>query len=120
MCVAAEIFEHLLRAAEGRLRVHHPFGPAQWGQKGGERRAVPQIFKIAEEVEFAVFESLLERFQEQPSKQAGQDAHGKEESRQAGDPALVIGRKAAAGNDAVQMGMMLEILAPGMQDGEEA
>jgi hypothetical protein len=32
MGVAAEVFDHLLRATEGRLGVNHPFGLADWRQ----------------------------------------------------------------------------------------
>jgi hypothetical protein len=36
------------------------------------------------------------------------------------DPAAPIRRQTAAGHDAVQMRMMLQVLTPGMQDGEES
>ena len=64
MCVAAQAFKHPLWSAKRRLRIDHPFGPAQRGQEGGEGRGVPQVSKIPEEVKFAVFESLLKRFEE--------------------------------------------------------
>ena len=40
-------------------------------------------------------------------------------TRSAGDPAAAIQRQAAAGDDAVQVRMQIELLAPGVQDGKE-
>src|SRR6202046_3659174 len=45
---------------------------------------------------------------------------GQEEPRLAGDPALAIGRDAAAGNEAVQMRMVHPVLPPGVKHSEEA
>ena len=36
------------------------------------------------------------------------------------DPALMIGRQSAAGNDAVDMVMGQQVRSPGVQDGEES
>ena len=36
------------------------------------------------------------------------------------DPAGVIGSQSAGGNETVQMGMKLEVLTPGMKNGEDA
>ena len=38
----------------------------------------------------------------------------------AGDPVLAVGRETAARDDAVQMRVMNQLLAPGVEDGEEA
>src|ERR1700678_2508438 len=45
---------------------------------------------------------------------------GKEEGAVGGDPAGVIGSDAASGQHAVDMGMMLQSLVPGMEHTEEA
>jgi hypothetical protein len=118
--VAAEVFDRLLRATEWRFCIHDPVGFAQRGQISAEGGSVVERLEVAEECEFAVFKSLVERFEEQAAEQAGQNAHGKKEARQAGDPALVVRRKTTAGNDAVQMGMVQQILPPGVQHGEKA
>ena len=65
-------------------------------------------------------ESRIEGFEEQAAEEAGEHFHGKEVARSAGDPALVIGGKSAAGDNAVQMRVMEQVLSPGMQYGEEA
>ena len=61
-----------------------------------------------------------EPFEEQPAEQAREHAHRQEEAGAASDPARAVGRQAAAGNDDVDMRMMGQRRAPGVQDGGEA
>ena len=80
----------------------------------GERR------EIAEEGETAGVAKRRETFEEQAAEQAREHAHWQEEASLAGDPAFAVGRQAAAGNDDVDMRMMGERRAPGVEDGGEA
>jgi hypothetical protein len=61
-----------------------------------------------------------EPFEEEAAEQAGEHAHGQEEAGLAGDPARTVRRQAAAGNDDVDVRMMAERRAPGMQYGGQA
>ena len=45
--------------------------------------------------------------------------HGEEEAGGTGDPARPVRRQAAAGNDAVDVRMVIEVLAPSVEDREE-
>ena len=65
-------------------------------------------------------EGLVESLKEQAAEQAGQHADRQEETGPAGHPALAIGRQPAAGDDAVQVGMVLQGLAPGVQHRDDA
>ena len=76
------------------------------------------MFQIAEEVELSGGVGLLQCLEQKTAKQAAEHAYCKKEARPACHPALV-GRESAAGNHAVQMGMQVQILAPGMEHGEE-
>src|SRR5690606_34012210 len=58
--------------------------------------------------------------QEQSSEQARENPDREEESGLAGDPPLAVRGQAAAGDNAMQMRMMVQVLAPGVQHGEEA
>ena len=64
-------------------------------------------------------EGLLQVFQEQATKETGKHPDGQEEPRPAGDPPGAVRREAAAGDDAVQMGVQSQRLPPGMEHGEE-
>ena len=72
------------------------------------------------EFEPAGAEGLLELVEEEGAEAAREDADGQEEARTAGDPAIAAGGDAAAGADAVQVGVELELLAPSVQHAEEA
>jgi hypothetical protein len=61
----------------------------------------------------------MESFEYEASKEPGEDFDGQKESASDGDPTLVVGGEAAAGNDAVEVGMEVQVLAPTMKDAEE-
>ena len=61
---------------------------------------------FTEELQLAGPQGLAELLKEQPPEQPGEHAHGQEEARPAGDPALSIERQAAAGHDPVYVRVM--------------
>src|ERR1039458_4034580 len=119
MGVAAEVFDHLLQATEGGLGVNHPFGFADWRQGLREGGGLPGGLQLGEDLGFAVGIGLFESLQEEGAEQAAEHTYGEKESRQASLP-LTVGRESAARNDAVQVGMQMQVLPPGVQYGEEA
>ena len=73
----------------------------------------------AEELQMAGVVSGAELFQEQPSKQSREYPHRQEEAGLAGDPAFTIQRQTTAGYDAMEVWMMGQGRAPGMQHGSD-
>ena len=71
---------------------------------------------LAEELQLATAMRRLERFEEAAAEQSRQHPHRQEEAGPAGDPACAVRRQAAAGNDAVHVGMVRERRSPGVQD----
>ena len=61
-----------------------------------------------------------EAVEEEAAEQAREHAHGQEEAGLAGDPARSVRRQAAAGNDDVDVRMVGQRRAPGVQHGGEA
>ena len=118
--VAPEVVENLLGPGEGALGVDDPLGLAERLEVAGEGVGVIERGEGVAELEPAGAEGLLEPFEEEAAEQAGEDANGEEEAGAAGDPEVTLGSDAAAGDDAVQVGVKREHLPPGMQDGEEA
>jgi hypothetical protein len=55
----------------------------------------------------------------QAAKEAGEDFDRQEESAFGSDPTFVVGGQTAAGNDAVQVRMEVQVLAPTVEDTEE-
>ena len=120
MRVAREIGQDLLRTGERSLGIDDPFGLAQRREVRSELVRILEIGEIGEELQFAASVHGFETLQEQAPEQAGEHANRQEEAGPAGDPTLAIRRYAAARNDAVDMGMVIEVLAPGVQDGGDA
>src|ERR1700758_1757738 len=75
---------------------------------------------IAEELQLAGGMSGGELVQEQSSKQLRQHAYRKEKIRAASDPAVAVERESAARDDHVDVRMVGERRAPGLENGEEA
>ena len=61
-----------------------------------------------------------EPFEEEPAEETRQHPHGQEEAGLAGDPARTVRRQAAAGNDDVDVRMVGQRRAPGVQYGGQA
>ena len=59
-------------------------------------------------------------FEEQATKQTREHTNREEEARTAGYPAAAVGSDAASGHDAMQVGMMKQVLSPGMKHSEES
>src|SRR5262245_43891072 len=120
MDVTREIGQDLLGAGEGFFGIDHPFGLAQRREVGCEGVDVLERGEIGEELKLSCCMQSLDSFEEQASEQAREHPHCKKEAALAGHPTLSVRRQATTWYDAMQMGMMLEVLAPGVQDGADA
>ena len=87
MRVAAEIGQHLVGAAKGRLGVDDPFDFATRGKMSGEGQRLREFGKITEEAQFSGLEGGPEILQEQPAEEPGEHADRQKEAGPAGDPA---------------------------------
>jgi hypothetical protein len=119
MRIAAEILQNVLGTAKRRLGVDHPFCVPHGGQILGEGSRPCSGSSALEEMQRPGVKGLQLR-QEQAAKQPREHAHRQEEARTAGNPAFAVGTQAAARHHAMQMRVMQQILAPGMQNGDEA
>ncbi len=120
MGLAGEIGENGLGSGEVSLGVDDPLGPARSGEDGVEGALVGEQSEIAEEPEAASLVQGGDAFEKQATKEARQHAHRQEEAELAGDPARPVRGQAAAGNDDVDMRMMGQRRAPGVEHSGEA
>ena len=120
MSVAAQIVQHIFGATEGTFQVHHPILSMEGPQPSGEDLGLRQKLQVSMEVQLAILKSLFERVDELAAKEFTQHLLGKEVVVAGANPAGVIRREAAGRNDTVHMWMSGELLAPRMQDTEEA
>src|SRR6266851_20285 len=116
MGVAGEIGEHLFGAAERSLGMDDPGNGPQRSQAGGEQGWLAQARQTVEKPELARIERRLEAGQEKPAIEPRQHLHRQKEPRLAADPAGPVGRGPATRHEAVHMGMMMQVLSPGVQD----
>ena len=118
--VAGQVGEHGLRPGERPLGVDHPLGVAQRREDGVEGGLLAEGREVAEEDEASGRMQVSEPFEEEAAEQAREHPHRQEEARFAGDPARPVRRQAAAGNDDVDVGVVGQRRAPGVQHGGEA
>ena len=67
----------------------------------------------------AGIEGGLQLLQEQPTEQARQHPHRQKEAGSTGDPTPAVRRQAAAGDETMDVRMVLQVLAPGVEHGDE-
>ncbi|CAN5391381.1 hypothetical protein BH09PAT4_BH09PAT4_08960 [soil metagenome] len=72
------------------------------------------------ELEPVLFEQFTKPHPEPTAEAAAECLDGQEEAARGIDPSGAIESEAAGGNDVVDMGMMLEVLSPGMEHAEES
>src|ERR1035437_4972313 len=63
---------------------------------------------------------LAEAHHELAAEDTAEDFDGQKEAVRCGDPALVVGTESAGRDDAVNMGMVQQLLIPGVQYAEES
>jgi len=118
--VAAEIIEHLLRAAERRLGIDHPLPTAQTIDQMLESSWLSKMSESATKGELAALVRPPELFTEEAAKETRENSHGEKEVLTTTDPALTVEGETAAGDHAMQVWVMEQILAPGMEHGQKA
>jgi len=118
--ITAEVVEHILRTTERWFGVDDPMFSKQWPEPRGEGLRVSEWCQIAGKVQLPSLKSQLEPVDELSAKYPPEHMDGEKESRVGWNPAGVIEREPTRWDDAVDMGMNLEFLVPGVQHAEEA
>jgi hypothetical protein len=116
--VSGEVLEHLLGPTERGLGVNDPV----FASKGLEP-TVPclgmfEFVKVAVETKLMLVVGALKSGKKLSAEEPAQESNGKKESGATAHPALFIQAQSSAGNDAMEMRVMMEILPPGVQNGE--
>jgi hypothetical protein len=120
MGVCAETAQCMFRSSEGPLGVDDPVVVVQNPQPGSEGARLGEWQQAAVELERTSMKGVAESGDELAAEDAAEHADGQEEGAPGGDPVCMIRRKAASGNDAVDMRMKLQSLIPTVEHGEEA
>src|SRR6202158_278838 len=118
--VAAEILEHIVGAAEGRFAIDDPVFSEQRSQPGSKEFGLCEERQIPGKVQLAKLKGGLESGDELAAKHTAEHLDREKEARLRSNPAGVIERESAGGDNAMDMRMKLELLVPGMRHAEEA
>ena len=117
--VSAEITQGLLGTTEGWLAIDHPVMPEQLAEPSGEDLGVSERLQIAIEAQLSFAAGALQRSHELAAKNPAQHLDGKKERVAGVDPVGVIQRESTGWDHTMDMGMMLELLIPGVQHVKE-
>jgi hypothetical protein len=120
MGVAGEVPEDVLGSLEGWLGVDDPLGATGLAQQVLEGLGLPVAGELSVELEAPAEERGAERRDELAAEEAAEDAHGQEEAGPTRLPGASVLGQAPGGDHAVDMGVMDQSLAPGVENDEEA
>ena len=114
--ISAEVLKGPLGAIEGGFAIDDPLFTVQMPPERPEVSGVLEMVEMGGKDQVPSLEAIFEEAKELTSEQCRQDPHGNEEPFAAGSPAAAVRRKAAPGDDTVEMGMAPEVLTPGMEN----
>jgi hypothetical protein len=125
MRVAGQVFENLLRSAEWSLGIDDPILAYRLCEELLKRGGLSQRFATAEELQLAGLKQSFESGDKLASKDPAQDTHRQEEflafaAAPTGHPMLPIEGHTACRHDAVDVGMVHQVLAPRMKHTQES
>src|SRR5882724_10750915 len=115
--IAAEVAKDLRGAGERALRVDDPVVAVELLFEADEGPWVGELGAGAGEIESARGVLAGEGGKELPAEQAGEDAHKQEMVGARTEPARPIGGQPAAGDEAVEVGVELEVARPRVEHG---
>src|SRR5271157_3227888 len=110
----------MLGTTEGRFAIDHPVMAEKLAEPSGKDLGLSELIQIAIEAELSFAAGALQRCHELTAKNSAQHFDGKKERVAGVDPVGVIQRESTRWDHAMDMGMMLQPLIPGMKHAEEA
>ena len=117
----ARYFNTVAGPLRRRLGVHDPFGPHRLGEQAVEPiRAGPAAPARPGKRSRPRSKAARSPAEELAPEHAAEDADRQEEVVAAGDPTAPVGREPAAGDDAMDVRVQREVLAPGVQHRQHA
>ena len=116
--IAGQVLEHMLGVLDGLLGVDDPLLVAQGGEEPLPGRGLGEFPTAPREGQLALRVGLCQARDVEVPEAAREDADGQEEVRSTRHPPCAIGRHAPGGQDTMEMGVMVELLAPRVQHGK--
>jgi hypothetical protein len=118
--VAGEIFEHSLRTGEGWLAVDHPLPVVELIEEALEGLGIRETLHLSDPGELAGGSGGLEARQVLATKDPGQHPYRQQILAARSDPAIPRWRQASSRHDAMDVWVMGQLLAPGVEHRQHA
>ena len=119
--VAGQVFKDLLGPAKWLLGMDHPLLVFEFAKEPIEFRRLPKPSERTGQAQFVLAIGATEQSQKGAAEACGEHLAWQEIAWIANpDPARVIGRESAGGDQAVQMDVGTHLLVPGVEYGQEA
>ena len=116
----ARQYSHLSRSAEERFGIDDPFGPSNLAEPFDKVPPLSQGLQLAMKPEFSIAESSFQVCYEFGPEEAAEHLDRKKKLLATRNPTPLVERDSAAGNDALEVGMMIHVLSLGMQHPQKA
>jgi hypothetical protein len=120
MGVTSQVVQNILRTAEGRLGVNDPILAEEGTNQSPEKLGITKGLLISVKSEFPLSEGALKAGHKLTPKHPAEDLPRQKVGRAGLNPARMIGGQSARRNHAVDMGVMLQVLSPGVKHAEKA
>lgn len=120
MGIPGQVREHLRWVLHGLFGVDHPLLVAQRGEEALPGRGLSEFPTATHQGELALRGELRQTREVETPETAREDPDGQEEVGATRPPLGTIRSDAPSGQDTMEMGMMVELLAPGVEHGEAA
>ena len=121
MSIRTEVAKHLFGSAERWFAIDHPVRRVKLADQTSEESGLSQAAKQAVKPELSGRVGLLEGFEKLAAEDLAENRFRKKEALTSrAHPTGMVASQTAGSSDAVNMGMMLQLLIPRMQNAEEA
>src|ERR1700680_575065 len=120
MGITRQVLQDLLRSTKGWFGVNHPLALDNPFQPADEILLLRKRLQLAMEAQLGVIKRAAQVLRKLGAEEPTEHLHGQEKLPATSNPAGTVGSDAAAGNDAVEMRMVMQILSPGVKHRHEA
>ena len=120
MRIAGQVCEDMLGVLDGLFGVDHPLFVAQGGEEPLPGCEFGEFPTATRQSQVALRVGLCKAREVEVPEVAREDTDGQEEVSTTWHPPYTIGSHASGGQDTMQMGVMVGLLAPGVQHGKAA
>jgi hypothetical protein len=116
MSISAQVLKNTFGALEGGFAIDDPFLVVEVFSEGFEVSGIFEMTETIRKDKIIFFEGIFEKVQELAFEQCRDHPDRDEKTFAARDPAAPVGGESTPGDNTMEVGMVHEVLTPGMED----